>query len=334
MFFKKTLGLALAMMALTAPIYSYSNDCCDDCYDPCCTSGFTVYGDWLYWSPRKCTLDYALPYDGSNAIGKVHSVCPSYDNGYRIGLSKTCDCWTYGINYTHYHSDERSSVTDATNGDLAGTRIIDNYTVLSQGSIQFAKAKWDLDYDVISLYAGYNTTFNCVDTVIFGGFKFAFIDQKLDTLYTATLSPGSQDAIYQKNCLDAYGLTIGLTPSYNLCGCLNAFGTFSYDILAGNFDRTFDYRTSTNGGTTVLERARLKESCWNLLSVFNLSFGLRYDWMTCDKNFFLALGYEFHHWVNGFGFLEHQNESGEITLDRYHDSLGFDGLFLRAGVSF
>ncbi|GAB4230602.1 MAG: hypothetical protein Tsb0021_08740 [Chlamydiales bacterium] len=311
-----------------------SYECCDECLN------WTVYGDWLYWRARRCQLDYALPFDGSNAIGRVSEVCPKYDNGFRIGVeTKLCDAY-FGIEYTRYKTDATSTLSNP-NGGIAGTQLIDAYTQLSQGSIQLARGDWDLCLDQVDLRMGYQIASECdYEAKVFGGFKFAYIDQDFNSFYSANINPQSEgnnlEYIKQQVKMDGYGLELGMCGSYNLCRCLNFIGLFSYDILAADFDRHYIYETMNVDEGAVL-RANLRDSCWKLVSVINLAVGLRYDYQNLfcrDVDLSLSLGYEFHHWINYLGFMEHQNESGEVTVDRYSDNLGLDGLFLRASLSF
>ncbi len=314
--------LFVAILSLTSVLTA------DECCDPC--NGWDAHIDYLYMKARNCHFDYAIPFDGTNAIGSVKSLSPEYDSGFRIGFDKECDCFTYGVNYTWFRSNRTTTTTEPVTGDLAGTLLIDAYTAVTQATIDLARAKWDLDYDLVDITAGYHLcSSECLDFSMFGGVKLAFINQDFEALYSTNVditgATNTFDRVNQKLDMDAYGLQFGFNTDYNGWNCLGLYGLFSLDVLAADFDRTFRYTTSANGGLTTLTRADLKENCWDIVSVLNLGIGLKYRFQSCLDST-LSIGYEFHQWLGTPGFLKHTNESGEVTFDRSLDNMSFDGL--------
>ena len=329
--------LLAAVLAFSGSAYA------DDCCDPC--GGWNAHVDYLYWTVRNCQMDYAVPYDDDDddglSIGSVKSVHPSYESGVRIGAHKDCGCFTYGIDYTWYRSDTTSTVID-TDGHLAGSYLVDDYTELSQGDIDLARGIYDLDYDVVDLIVGYDLcSGECFDLSMFGGLKFAFIDQELETLYSSsTTIEGESNNYDQANLrsnMDAYGLQFGVNSDYNIWRCVDLYGLFSFDLFAANFDRSFKYITTTDGGSTTTTHANLTADCWDIVSAINLGVGLKYHVPNCyfkcvDAT--LSIGYEFHQWLNHPGFMKYTNESGEITFDHSLQSLSFDGLVISLDARF
>ena len=348
--FKKKLLLVLTLLSMTAGLqardmYYNSYDPCvvnDCCPNFCCDLGgeFTVYGDYLYWRARRCELDYAIPYDGNNYIGDVNHICPEYDNGFRVGGRYRFGDMDVEGKYTRYYSSSRDSVTDATNTNLAGTRRIDEFGPVSQGSIALAYADWDVHYDGVDALLGYDMNVgNCFDFRLFGGFKYLSIEQNLNVLYSAgtdiTNDTNSFIHIHGDLDMDGYGLTFGFETRYTICDCFGIIGSFAYDVLASEFDRREVYLTTTDGGQNNTTRADLHDECWRTISGFNLAVGLSYDMQLCGcYDVFIAAGYEFHHYLNLADFIGFQSESGETTFDRQTDGLGFDGLFVRLGIGF
>ncbi|MCB1111738.1 MAG: hypothetical protein H7A37_04445 [Chlamydiales bacterium] len=324
---------------------NYDNNCC---YQPSCCDfgGFTISGEYLYWNARVPQLDYAVNYDANNSefpSNSVKRICPEYDSGFRIGLEKECDCWVYGASYTWYRNSQFRDYIDTADANIAGTRIIDDLTVVSQGEdIVYASADWKLDYDYVNLYVAYDSCYSdCVDARLFGGFTFAFVDQRLISQYSDSSDldgTGTDwDKVTEKINMDSYGLSFGIAPTYHWNQCFELFGVFSYDTLLTRTDRYFLYQTTVTGGSTITDAADLRaEDCWNLVGVLNLSVGVTYIWNNCwcDQDVAISLGYEFHNWFNTLGYLDLQDESGEITFDRYLNGLGFDGLFVKVAASF
>ena len=342
--------LVFMLLAATSVSGLGANQCYNDpCgYDAgCCPSfldGVSVYGDYLYWRARKCDLDYAMNYnDGVDTqfSGKVHGVRPDWDSGFRVGLAKECGCWSLDVNYLWFRNSSNDSVTNL-DGFLAGTRLINNLTDIDQGAFQYAKGSWRLDYDLVNAVAGYHCcSCGCLDANIFGGFAYAHIDQKFTSLYSETTTVEGAANLYdqatQKWDMDAYGLTFGFKPVYHFNQCFDIFGSFSYSAFAADYERRFTYDQTDNGGVTVVRSVNLRDDCWRISSLVDLSVGLTYslnNMWDCGFDAALTVGYEFQQWLNNPGFLEFQAESGEFTFDRYQSDLGFDGLFIRLDLGF
>lgn len=350
---KKRFVLLLAMLSIAAGVEARHiayNDCCpcdpciveDCCPNLCCDmcGEFTVYGDYLYWRARRCELDYALPFPEGNYIGNVRILCPEYDSGFRVGAKYRCGDMDVEGRYTWYYSSARDEFTEPANGDIAGTRIVDDFGVITQGSIELARADWDVHYNAADALVGYDMDVgNCFDFRLFGGFKYLNIEQNLNVLYSETAditgAANSYAHIHEDLDMDGYGLTLGFDTLYKICGGFGIMGTFSYDVLASEFKRSELYRTTPDGGLNLTTRADLRDECWRTVSGFNLLVGLQYDFQLCGcYDLFVAAGYEFHHYLNMADFMGFQSESGETTFDRQTDGLGFDGLFVRLGIGF
>ncbi|MCB1180475.1 MAG: hypothetical protein KDK55_00440 [Chlamydiia bacterium] len=316
-----------------------SNDCC---YDDCCPSfcsDWGVYADYLYWNTRRADLDYAVPWNQADSIGKVSHVCPDYQSGFRVGILKDwCDLY-FDFRYTYYRNCQSSKTTNSAGG-LAGTRIVGDFGQVTQGALAYARGKYELDYNVVDLLAGYRPNWcNCIDPYFFGGLKIAYIDQKYNTDYSTSITPFSTGGVRVKEKVDmsAYGVDLGFGASYDLWCCLSFFGEFSYDVLLGKFDRRTCYTTIDTGGVNDVRAKLCEDNCWRMVSVFNYRFGFSWDNIFSDcwcADLSLAIGYEFQHWFNVSDFVDYINQGETITINRNMQSLGFDGLFVRAKVTF
>ena len=335
------LAVAGASATLTAGGCDYNRGYNDDC---CGINGLSVNADWIYWRGRRANLDYALPYENANSqsMGSVSELCPSWDSGFRLGIEKDCDGWGIAADYTWFRTKKNGSVQDAANGHLAGTRLVTSVSSLIQGDIQYAEANWELDYDFVNVMGTYNwASSDGFDTKFFGGFSYARMDQTLDALYSATTdikgATNAFDLSAQKIKMEAYGIRFGVSPTVTINSCFDIFGVFSYGIYAADYDRSLDYKTTTNGGQTLGDRIDNKDSCSRISSLLDLSVGARYNLgnpCNCGVDFALAVGYQFQQWINNPGFLEREGASGQTTIDRHQSEVGFDGLFVRLEGTF
>ncbi|MCH9625175.1 MAG: hypothetical protein S4CHLAM123_03450 [Chlamydiales bacterium] len=332
-----------------------NDDCCD-----CLCSGWGLYVDYLYWSPRRCQLDYATTarLNGSaidGLEGELYSVMPCYDSGYRVGLYKECDCFFFDAFYTSYCTTQSDSVASE-NSDILGTRFATVFGgVAPPTTAGFLEAcgKWELDYDVVDVLAGYNlNSCGCFKSYVFGGFKYASIGQELKSVYRADPAFGvavpTEDfnptiynafAVKQKADMDAYGVAFGLGAKYTLCGCFDFFGRFSYDVMLGNYDRKYIQLTAPPQDIFT-QQSHLDDNCWAPVNCVNLAFGLTYNYDFCGcwiNTIGLSVGYEFHQWLNLLDFID----IGALTalpspviIDRHLQNFGLDGLTVRLAIGF
>ena len=156
-----------------------SNDCnfnlCD--CDPCDRE--SVYADWLYWRTLKCDLDYVISAPGEEGpFNKLHSVCLDWDSGFRVGFLKACGDVDFGIHYTYFRTCESSKVNvDNSDDFLFRTRL-----VLEDQNFNLAQGKYDLDLNLVDAELGYALEVSdCLAARAFSGFRYASIDQKLQS---------------------------------------------------------------------------------------------------------------------------------------------------------
>lgn len=342
---------ALVVCTQVNPVYgNYYN--CNDYYDNSCgfsicdcdpCNEWSIYSDWIFWRTRRCDLDYAFPSSGStNFKGKVKSVDPCYESGFRVGLLKECGDVDFGLHYTYFSVSESDTTKDTENGFLARTRIGNPFATTFNAFIEFTKGDYDLNFNLFDLEAGYHTELTeCLHGRLFGGLRFAFIDQDFDVLYAQeadkTDGDGAPvDIVKHRWDMDAYGLYFGGKTTYSLNDCFSLFGSFSTGVLVAEFDRKFTFKT-TNGSSPFEEKINLKDDCWKVVSNLDLALGIQYQLCNfCCTEWAISLGYEFHHWINTPGLLTYisGDTSDESHLDHNNEDLGFDGFFLRLGASF
>ncbi len=315
---------------------SLSADNCDTCNtsDTCeiLYSDWTFEADWLYWKARKCNLDYVgindLP---SSFVGKPSDVDLDYDHGFRLALFKCCDCFSFGIRYYDYSTSESDTTTKG-NLAMSATRMNSKFFFRMQpGDMKFARAKYDLDFNMIDLEVSRNLVFCNNFFMIFGGLKIAFIDQEMDTLYSEDIdNPRGDDFVTVKECNDmqAYGLYIGTEGTWDYCDCFSFFGRLSFGSLLASFDRKFieDSFEVANKFNDV--DYKINDKCF----VYNFEYSLGIEYMICNlfcNDFLIRFGYEFNTFFGMEDFINFVDAQIPTKTSRNNDTLGFDGFFLR-----
>lgn len=316
-----------------------------DC-DPC--EGWSVYADYLLWRVRKCDLDYAYKIEGDLAKG-LYSVDPSYDSGFRVGVLKACDDVDFGVHYTWFQSKDNDSIDVSSAGFALGQTLLsnDNSSMFLDGSpIQYAGSEYKFELNQIDVEAGYHLEVSdCLASRVFGGFRYANIKQKSETvyandaadIYADSNSSAFVDVLHRKSDLDFYGLYLGNKASYSFSDCFDFFGGFSLGIGVGEFTQTFDHYGKNPGGVTAYTPGDyLDDSCWKSVGVLDLNLGITFPLCNvCCTDLAFSVGYEFHHWFNLSSFSNfYETGSDSATIDQHCCDLGYDGLFVRLSAAF
>lgn len=306
---KKSIQLALSIIAITAPLSAVdcnkSTDCAPSCCDtqPCLIS---FKAELLYWRPELCGLEGAFgnttiltTVNGNTTTTRVKESSKKPSNkwspGFRVGADIAMNCVDVELDWTHF--DGRSNFRD----------------YLQHG-------RWKIKYDAIDLTFGREfCVASCFYLKPFIGLRATKIHQRLKshlvTLFTPAIA-GNSTVITDKNDKEDFwgiGPEIGLYADWNL-GCnFSLYGKFdvvSYygDVNAKNYDvDTFPRSVSICDGK--------KKSCFNNIAT-DIEIGVRWDTCTtcfcgCDVRFNLKLGLEQHR-IYDFSDL---GSDGNLSLD-------------------
>lgn len=330
----------LSLFITTAAFANSSDTCFNSCEQADCELGVNIYGDWLYWNTRACSLEYALP-DGTSddIIGTTKRVSPDWASGFRVGLQKqSCDNFVYGVRYTYYSNNSTSTTIDDVDGDLGAILVSPEKQFTSNRNIEFASGKYDVSLNVIDLEAGYKQEMCGSGSLsLFGGVKLAYIDQNFKTQYSednadrqGTESGNAVDIVQQKVDMNAYGLYFGFDSTVDLFCNLSLFARSSIGALVGQSNMQYKHEGQSGGNEFEVD-IDLKDCCNRIVSVIDMSAGLQYSLCSyCNSNWIFKIGYDFNHWFNTSGFImvNENNNGNQQWLDRYADSLGFDGPFI------
>ncbi len=335
--------LLIIGVALTSTSSLWSNVC--DPWDLC--DGWSVHTDWLYWKTRKCDLIYSWDQifdpitleSDTRPVGNGKKVKPEYESGVRIGLYKECNDWGFGVRYTHFCNDASDTSRDSsfTLGPtlLHPSRLAGALDFSEQDSVRFARSKYEVDLNIIDLEASKKWDVNCDGNAsLFGGVKFAFIDQKRDTLYSRDTSPSStseRSEVKEKIDMGAYGPYIGAKGRWEVCNGFGVFGSASVGTLLGCFDRSLKEEDLKDNRTDV--DVDVDVHC--IVNHFEFAAGV--DCRVCDfccADLTISVGYEFHNWTDIPAWIKLVDDGIDTTYAEQFGSLGFDGLFFRLNAAF
>lgn len=335
--------ILIALLLIQLPAF------CDPFCDPCAAytevgESLHIGGEWLYWKTRRSDLDYAIVGEstideGSDNIpdGKVHSICPDYDHGYRISALYNCDgCWTFGFNYTSFSTSDTSDVKRITQEDIFPSRKQSYVLNADDRDLQYAQATYDVDLNQYDIAFGFYSVLPSFNSQIrsFGGIRIAFLDQSMSTIYDEDYNENEELADKLKETLemDAIGAVMGFEGRWGICEGAYLFGSFSGGLLVAEFDSKWElinYDNDSSGETLM----RIKNEQCLPISVFHINAGIQYDLcrFLC-ANWDIKAGYELHQWCQMPDFI--RTIDNNITLGRDKASLGFDGFFVKLNAKF
>ncbi len=321
-------------VALTSASSLWSNVC-----NPCnLCDGWSVHADWLYWKTTKYDLIYAWEMNGLRPDGDAKKVKLEYESGVRICLYKECNDWDFGIRYTHFCIDASDTSRDSSftlGPTLLHPSGIAPVVFEQFALVKFARSKYEVDLNIVDLEASKKWYVNCNGNAsLFGGVKFAFINQERDTLYSDDTSPSStseRSEVKEKIDMGAYGPYIGAKGRWEVLDGVGVFGSASVGTLLGCIDRSLkeedlkENKTDTDVDVDV--------HC--IVNHFEFAAGVDcrvYDFGCGDWT--ISVGYEFHNWSNIPGWIRFTSNRIRSAHTEQFGCLGFDGLFVRLNATF
>lgn len=328
--------IALPSMALFAD--DSCNAVCDVC-EPC--NGWNTEIDLLFWKVRRSGLDYAIPNSTGffSPSGRVQSVEPDVDTGYRIAMFKECgNCWDFGFRYASFDTTDTNKVRSNENNFLA-TRPHPSALPSDIPTLGCARATADygIDFGMLDFEFGYYWKLSCTDLTIrpVAGLRFTSIDQRLKTDYADIQSDGSvfeKLRVKEKLDMGAAGLFAGFEGYLDLgCG-LSLFTRTTGGLYAAEFDiRQKDYNMTSGSSLNV----DVKEKEHLIISDFEAATGLQVD--LCHYgcvDWSVQLGYEYHLWLGMADFLDFTSSAEDGKMDRSGSSLGLDGVYVRLNARY
>jgi hypothetical protein len=291
----------------------------------CLASGLLFWGDYLIMHPRRNALDYAIasPTATGAPTGSVQSLDWETRSGFRFGFGyqRGDDPWQVGVSYTYLHSSNNQSMDAPVGGLLFATLS----RAGSADDVAHASASTNLDYNVIDLDVARLIAVNSTLQVkLFGGARFAWIDQKLDAIYNGGSGGAINDHVSSPVYFHGAGVTAGGEAFWKMWESLGVYGRARGSLLTGQF-RNFLTETDVNGAVTI---ANLGEKYYQVVPVTELGLGVAWQ----GEHLRFGVGYEISNW---FGMVNSPDFTSGVNrgkLSRRTSDLSIEGLAVQLGL--
>jgi hypothetical protein len=299
--------------------WGHSHDGCQCNY--CCNPWrFSV--DFLSMQPRFSGQDFAIidPNTDSQPDGRFATLDASRAGGLQLYFGRELmDGWDTMIRYTYLSSNDSQFVQAPTGGQLWATMAHPNTVNVANT----ANAGLKFKYHVLDAELGHDLSLAPnLDTRIFGGSRFAWIDHDISVIYNG--SDATFDQILSPLKFTGYGLRLGGQTKYRLPAGWSLFGEASTGLLVGTID-TGLFESSNHSTSTVVN---VSDRQTFGTPVLELGIGASRNWGPWE----IQAGYRFTQWFN---VLQHRDFSDDLhsgkSIQRNSD-LMLDGFFVGLGL--
>ncbi|NUQ61586.1 MAG: hypothetical protein HUU20_03805 [Pirellulales bacterium] len=300
--------------------------CVDPSYQPC----WRFYGDFLFLRARDTEVPYAVPIDGPIGnpfvaqAGRVVSVDPDYEPGFRIGGSFMLDCdAALSAQYTWWRSDTEDAVSvlePLVLRSLVSSPAIENadsdgLDAAASYDIEFQLA--DIDYRSV-FYSNGRTSLTWL-----AGVSYAHLEED----FVSVFGVNGLNIVESNVQFDGAGIRLGLEAERYARNCgLLLYGRSSARFVAGEFDADY-FQGEVPGDPVQIDTG------WDagrIVSILDLELGI--GWQSCDGCLRLTGGYMVSGWFNTVSTADwiagvQANDFGDLD-----DTISFDGFTARAEV--
>ena len=289
-----------------------------------CDTGVIGYLEYMYMGAKRDGLDVALVgtpvLGGAGALSTVEAQL-GRDSGFRIGLGyQFANCWDATWNYTYFYTDGATLLTASVADPVTPTQIMGvGPGTSTYGDFAFAST---LKYQVNDLEFGRWIRLDDSAAIrLFGGFRWAIIDQQLAQTWTDAGSWGAVNtgASLGTINMDGYGLRLGSEGRLNLPSGISVFGKGAASVLSGHFQYAVS-EVNVDGFATTSTLVST-EATTQAVPVLEAALGVAWT----RNNLEVSLGYELSAWFN---MGNRYTPVGPVSND-----LLLDGLFVRAAYT-
>lgn len=311
--------------------------CCDtpscepECCTPCCRRHrCAVFGDLLLLSATNVDLPYALPASGLGPVnvlnGPAATAESQYETGFRVGANYAFDdCNSLMGTFWHFDSSDRDQESlPGTGGSFFRALLTDPGTQNVAADSLATRSRYDIDFTMIDLVwkkAIYRNESTLVNAVV--GARYAHLSQDL----VATYQILGTTTVDMDTDFHGIGPRLGIdADSVSSSGFL-VYGNAHANFLVGVFES--DYRQNN-----VFAGAQSFTSYEDSRFITQLELELGVGWQSCCGKYRITAGYYMAGWFNAVTVPALVRGVQRRQLEDLDDTIGFNGLTVRAMIQF
>lgn len=286
-------------------------------------------GEYLLLRPRRREQDFALVGANPNwgPVGVLKSVEGGFDSGGRFGVGyHWCGGLEAIVQYTHWHNAGNDVVTQSETQRLGLTVFptLTHPSIVTQ--VTAARAENSINLNVVDLEMGRRwKQGEQVTWRAYAGPRFVNMDQKYLAVYTGgDVGPGGNDNVRRSLNFNGAGLRAGGEIDYHFWEFFGVYARGSGSMVVGQFRSQL--KEVANGAVIV----DVSEKYDKLVPIVEAGLGVSFT----RGHFRLTVGYEFWNYFGGFEAIDFADDAHPGKPNRRWADLGFDGLAVRAEMSF
>jgi hypothetical protein len=289
--------------------------------------GLYFTGDYLLLRPARNALDYAIQSTNLTQTpgGVVESADWHTESGFRVGTGFRIpgQDWTFGITYMNISSHDNEATAAPAGGTL--------YATLTRGGsfdqVDTASAFSNLTFNVIDLDFSHRIKCSdCFNLTVFGGGRFAWINQELNATYNGGPDHATNDNVSTPVFFNGAGLTIGGQGEWSVWHGVSLYARARGSLLSGQFRDSVTETTNNNSVVIV----NVSEKFDQIVPVAEMGLGLSY----CCEHWHVSVGYELQNWFGMVNSLDFADASNIGKPSRRTSDLSLEGLAVQLGLAF
>lgn len=320
---KITLGLAVLLSGFSANVLASPEQSPCNVTVPCYNGGLTFGLAGFYTRPTNDNLAYAVVYplaenidaveEGLLKHGKVKSLSPDYDWGYRVSLGYIFPCSSYDVNvtYSNFNNTTKDNVVYHDAIVFGTTTPLVLTTADGDASDIRTHARVNFNYQALDVDFGQHYNIGCNTHVrLLAGVRFADVERKFNVDYDQLETDGdvTDNFIFrttQKSEFKGVGPRFGTNVQYNLGNGFGVVGEATGSLLVGHLDSNFFERDLVidADGDTVFDDFGSFHNPKHTKVVPNLTakLGVNYNYELCNATrtkLSFEAGYQVDHYFN------------------------------------
>ncbi|MBA4187873.1 MAG: hypothetical protein C0467_07630 [Planctomycetaceae bacterium] len=287
-------------------------------------SGFYGTAEYLLFRPRSGSFDYALVNStgGLATVGPIRSLSYDLASGFRVEGGYHFDTgWDAAFAYTYLQADGGSSAAAAPGQVLLPTLTRPGLT----DNALTALAEANLNYSLYDMVIGKRLALdNHFAVRAFGGFRFAEINQRFNTLYNGL--DAQLAAVNTSSRYSGFGPIVGGEAILTACRGFHGYARASGGLLTGR-SRNSLLETNSAGATTYVDS---DNNVRKVVPVASIAIGGGWQYRTVS----IRAGYEVTQW---FGLTEptrYVDDVGQGKISTRPSNLSLEGFFIQFGLTF